>query len=409
MPKTKNKQTKTKKILPSFQAYPVSLVLLQPVRVVVLHATAPGDPAVSSQSLRPPGVPPLHPTRPGPPGSLAGCSADAHRQAAAALSLNVKKEKIEYFENFEEEKKPKPEKGGNMAEEEHVKDKGLQVAEVEEKGGDGAEGGKGGSGPAAKPPAAPRLTSSVRAEVKLLHNPKRPDLSNAKINLLSGRTTAGVPLPTLLKERPNHRRVSVIVKNDKVANASVAVTLAAGGSGPAATADPAKPAGNSVGGGNLQLAVRKDLMPASVSSPAPAPGPVQPVQPGEDVNAHPWRNEFIVSQHVKRAILNARINLRNRERREALRIAPVAPPDRARPAPQHGGQAEPGRARHHQRGQLQPPAAQSSRGESSAAERKKLNEKVRALLDSSESEGDDIEAETLGQCGNRRRGEQKTL
>ena len=66
-----------------------------------------------------------------------------------------------------------------------------------------------------------RLTSSVRAEVKLLHNPKRSDLSNAELTLLSGRSTAGVPLPTLLKERPNHRRVSVIVKNDKVANASV--------------------------------------------------------------------------------------------------------------------------------------------------------------------------------------------
>ena len=68
-----------------------------------------------------------------------------------------------------------------------------------------------------------RLTSSsVRAGVKLLHNPKRSDLSNAELTLLSGRSTAGVPLPTLLKERPNHRRVSVIVKNDKVANASVA-------------------------------------------------------------------------------------------------------------------------------------------------------------------------------------------
>ena len=67
-----------------------------------------------------------------------------------------------------------------------------------------------------------RLTSSVRAEVKLLHNPKRSDLSNAELTLLSGRSTAGVPLPTLLKERPNHRRVFVIVKNDKVANASVA-------------------------------------------------------------------------------------------------------------------------------------------------------------------------------------------
>ena len=67
-----------------------------------------------------------------------------------------------------------------------------------------------------------RLTSSVRAEVKLLHNPKRPDLSHAKVTFLSGRSTAGVPLPTLLKERPNLRRVSAIVKNDKVANASVA-------------------------------------------------------------------------------------------------------------------------------------------------------------------------------------------
>ena len=67
-----------------------------------------------------------------------------------------------------------------------------------------------------------RLTSSVWAEVKLSHNPKRSDLSNAKLTLLSGRSTAGVPLPTLFKERPNHRRVSVIVKNDKVANASVA-------------------------------------------------------------------------------------------------------------------------------------------------------------------------------------------
>ena len=49
-----------------------------------------------------------------------------------------------------------------------------------------------------------RLTSSVRAEVKLLHNPKRPDLSNAKVTLLSDRTTAGVPLPTLLKESFRH-------------------------------------------------------------------------------------------------------------------------------------------------------------------------------------------------------------
>ena len=74
----------------------------------------------------------------------------------------------------------------------------------------------------------------------------------------------------------------------------------AGESGPAATADPAKPAGNSVGGGNLQLAVRKDLMPASVSSPAtaPAPAPVQPVPDAAAASVKPAVNGTVLHHNL---------------------------------------------------------------------------------------------------------------